>query len=214
MTLKTAPTTLPITVDEAKAHCRIDYADDDMMMQAIIAAALASIEGPYGRGLALMTQSWVLTLDSWYGHRYETWWTQYKMYDQVARVPVRIPLFPVQSVTAVKYVDPAGVEQTLDPSVYRVDVSQQPARVSPEFGQIWPVHRFIPAPISIEFKAGFADEANKLPADLVAALKLLIKHFYDNREAVLVTSRESRGVIELPWGVESIISRYAPAAVA
>lgn len=214
LTRKTAPTDQPLSLAEAKAHLRVDHDDDDAMITALINAALASIEGPYGRGLALLTQTWVMTLDSWYGHRYETWWTQYKLYDQVARVPVRIPLGPVREVTAIKYIDAGGIEQTIGAATYRVDVSQQPARVSPEFGAIWPTHRFIPAPISIEFTAGFADERQDLPADLVVAIKLLLKHFYDNRDAVLVTSRESRGVIELPWGVESIVSRYAPAAIA
>lgn len=213
LTRKTAATVPAMTVAQAKAHLRVDHSDDDDTIQALIAAAQAAIEGPEGRGLALLTQSWVMSLDSWYGYRYESWWTQAKVYDQVVRTPVKIPLFPVQSVTSIQYVAPDGSDQTLDPSVYRFDVKRQPARLVPEFGQVWPVHRFVPSPISIEFKAGFGDSADKVPLDLIQALKLLIKHYYDNRDAVLVTSRENRGAIELPWGVESIVARYAPVSI-
>ncbi|MGY3527700.1 putative phiE125 gp8 family phage protein [Bradyrhizobium sp. USDA 4452] len=213
LTRKIASDVPAMSVADAKAHLRVDYSDDDVMIEALIAAAQAAIEGPEGRGLALTTQSWVMTLDSWYGYRYETWWTQAKVYDQVVRSPVKIPLFPVQSVTSIQFVAPDGTTQTLDPSEYRADVSRQPARLVPEFGHVWPVHRFVPSPIAIEFKAGFGDTADKVPRDLVQALKLLLKHYYDNRDAVLVTSRENRGAIELPWGVESIVARYAPVSV-
>ena len=54
-TLIAGPGEEPVTLAEAKAWCRIDGADDDALLAALIAAARLQVESLTGR--ALMTQS-------------------------------------------------------------------------------------------------------------------------------------------------------------
>ena len=51
----------PVTLAEAKAWCRIDAADEDALVVALIAAARLHVESVTGR--ALIEQQWRLTLD-------------------------------------------------------------------------------------------------------------------------------------------------------
>lgn len=40
-----APAELPITLAEAKAHCRVDYTDDDAFITSLIGAAVSHLDG-------------------------------------------------------------------------------------------------------------------------------------------------------------------------
>ena len=46
---------------------------------------------------------------------------------------------PLQSVTTVTYVDPSGTTQTLASNRYVVDVNNEPGRMAPSVGSVWPV---------------------------------------------------------------------------
>ena len=59
-TLIAPPGEEPVTLAEAKAFCRIDGADEDALVDALIAAARLQVESLTGR--ALITQSWRLTM--------------------------------------------------------------------------------------------------------------------------------------------------------
>src|SRR5204863_7116583 len=61
--LITPPAIEPVTLAEAKAHLKVDTADDDALIAAQIAAARASAEWHLGR--ALITQSWIQWRDCW-----------------------------------------------------------------------------------------------------------------------------------------------------
>ncbi len=51
----------PVSLAEAKAFCRIDAADEDALVGALVAAARLHVESLTGR--ALVTQSWRLVLN-------------------------------------------------------------------------------------------------------------------------------------------------------
>jgi len=59
-TLIAGPGEEPVTLAEAKAHCRIDGSDEDALVSALIAAARMQVESLSGR--ALVTQTWRLTM--------------------------------------------------------------------------------------------------------------------------------------------------------
>lgn len=64
-TLVTPPASLPVTLAEAKAHCRVDYDDEDAMMTAYLSAAVAHLDGWRGTlGRAIMPQTWAVTVDA------------------------------------------------------------------------------------------------------------------------------------------------------
>lgn len=211
LTLVTAPTTYPVTLDEVKAQLRITWTDEDDYLNGLISAATATLDGPHGIGIALMPQTWRLSLDG-----FPFWYAQIGG-DQSRLQPgygggdiayplrqaIRIPLAPVTAVNSIKYTDDGGVTQTVDKSDYVVDLDATPARLTPPWGESWPIAWWRAGGVKIEFDAGY----ETLPADLKHAVLLMVAHWYQSREAVLVN--DSRAVaLEIPFGVQSIISRY------
>lgn len=151
-----APTVAPVDLNRVKAHLNIWHNDDDTLLAGILAAAIASVEGPTGIGIALTTQTWAMTVA------------------QTVRGPLYLDLGPVQSVTSVE-VQNAGEWTVLDGSAYRVMTGMRPAQVTPV--NCWPCHEAI----RVTFKTGFGDAAENVPADLVAAILLTVGYLYENR---------------------------------
>lgn len=64
-TLVTPPASLPVTLADVKAHCRVDHDDEDAMLTAYLAAAVAHLDGWRGvLGRAIMPQTWAVTVDA------------------------------------------------------------------------------------------------------------------------------------------------------
>ena len=61
--LLTPPAVEPLSLAEAKAFLRVETADDDSLIAALIAAGRIHVERQ--AGLALITQGWRLVLDCW-----------------------------------------------------------------------------------------------------------------------------------------------------
>lgn len=173
-----------MTLAEAKRHLRVFHDDDDADITSMIAAAEASIEGPSGIGIALLSQTWRLSLDHF-------------------PCEIIVPLGPVTAVTSVAYRDDAGVEQSV--SGPRYDLDQQPLRIWPARDTSWPSVAREPGAVKVTFVCGH----QALPQDLRWALLLLVGHFYENREAVA-----DGGLSELPLGVASILEHYRVGRVA
>lgn len=93
---------------------------------------------------------------------------------------------PVVSVESVQYLDDANVLQTLDPVNYDVDIAgnDRPA-ISLAYSQTWPVLRHHPAPVTINYTAGYAADA--CPAVLIDAVRMIAQDLYENREAQIVS---------------------------
>ncbi|QEX18499.1 hypothetical protein FRZ44_38060 [Hypericibacter terrae] len=184
LTLITAATVPVLDTAAAKAHLRVEFADDDVTIDALVAAATETIEGMTGR--AFLQQTWRLTLDAF----------------PACRDPViRLPRPPLISVDSVKYVDADGTLQTLDPALYQVDANSTPARLAPAYGQVWPCARCELGAVRIEYKAGYGTTADKVRPTLVSAVKLQLGHLYENREAVNIGNI----VTTMPIGVESLV---------
>lgn len=160
--LITGPTVEPLSLADAKGHCRIDISDDDGRVAQWIRAARAKVEQDTQR--ALLTQTWDLMLD---------------------RVPpswvIELPYPPLQSVTSVNATDTAGVETVWPSTNYIVDVASTPGRLGLTDSGTWPssLRRF--APIRIRYVAGWTDP-ELIPADLVAGLALVIGWLSENRQ--------------------------------
>ena len=185
MSLKliTGPAIEPITTQEAKDHARVDIADDDDYINGLIASARWTFEDITNR--ALITQTWRLDLDGWpEGNE------------------IVIPRAPLQSVTSVAYLDQDGNSNTWATSNYIVDADSTPGRVVLAYGQSWPSGVLYPVnPIRITFVAGFGSAASAIPDQMIHCLKLLIGHWYEVREPVIV----GRQVMKVPFTVESLI---------
>lgn len=180
--LVTAPASEPVTLTEAKAHLRVDGTDDDTLITVLIAAARQYYEDACRR--MLITQTWRLSLDCWPANS------------------LIIPKMPLITVSAIAYTDSAGATHTLSTDVYDVDTEAQPGRVTLAYNQSWPSVELYPLnPIQITFTAGYGAAASVPEVDK-QAIKLLVGHWYENREPVVTTGAAPK---DIPMAVESLI---------
>ena len=105
------------------------------------------------------------------------------------------------TVDAVHYFDAAGTEQLLATNQYFVDAVSQPAAI--HAAGSWPATTTRPGAVTIDWTAGWAN-ASAVPEDIVQALCLLVGHWFENREAVIV------GTISGPvaFAVDALLEPY------
>jgi uncharacterized phiE125 gp8 family phage protein len=178
----TAPSLEPVTVEEVKVHSRIDTDVDDAYIAGLIKVARGYVEDT--TGLQIVTGTW-------------------KMYlDRFSCSPVELPKSPLVSVSAVKYMDPDGVQQTVDSSIYTVDTDSMPGRVYLAYGQSWPSIQCIRKAVEFDFSAGYGNPTDA-PEGLQHAILMLVAHWYENRENASVAS-----LSDVPMGVSALLDQY------
>ena len=159
----TAPTVLPVSLVEAKAHLRVDSSDDDTLITALIWAATEAAEQATGR--AITPQTWVLTLDAFPD-------------------ALELTRIPAISVTSLVYADANGTNQTLSNTLYALDAADDfsSAWVVPIYGGSWPTTRDQLNAVALTYQAGYADAAS-VPESIKAWIKLQVGAMYENRQA-------------------------------
>ena len=179
--LKTAPTAKVITLAEAKLHCRVDLdiIDEDDLLSALIAQASDYVERATNQ--PLLQQTWTAFTD--------------RFTDEMALKA------NMQSVSFIKYIDADGTLQTLSPDTYEVDTQSLVGGIYKAYGKWWPAARRQKHAVQIEFICGYAD-ATQVPDSIAQLVKLLVGHWYMNREAVIVGTSAD----ELPIAVQHLIS--------
>lgn len=195
-----APASSPVTVDEARAWCRIPDSSDDAQLSMLIGAATLAAETKTRR--ALVNQQWRLILDSFPGP--SLIWVPYGKTYGIPAHAIQIHKCPVVSIDVIRYQDMAGVWQTVDPSVYKSDLSSEPARITPVFGRIWPINRPEIGSVQVDFTAGYGAAAD-VPEGLKHWIAMRVSTMYEMREEVAVMSRGT--VQELPY-VDSLLDPY------
>lgn len=179
----TAPQNLPLTVYEAKRHLRVEHEDEDDLIEGLIGAATSHLDGWSGvLGRCLVSQEWMIA---------------YHSFARILRVP-----FPDVTAASIVYRDADDSEQSVDASNFEIKEDALGAYVW--FKDSWSAPRTYARPdaVQITVTAGFGDPAD-VPKPICQALKLLIGHFYENREAV--TQFNMR---ELPLAVRSLLAPY------
>jgi uncharacterized phiE125 gp8 family phage protein len=167
LVMTTAPAAEPISLAEAKAHLRIDGDDEDALLISLIAAARMFVERALS--LALITESWSLYLDGW--PRSGT---------------IVLPIQPVQAVTAVRVYDPNDAATVVNPAGYAVDVLSEPARLVLSAGAVQLSPARLLNAFEVAFTAGYGGDATDVPAPIRQALKLLVAHWFERREPVVL----------------------------
>lgn len=182
--IATPPTEELIGLAEAKLHCRIDLDDDDYLLVGLIRSARETIELISRR--ALISQSWDLVLDAWPGG-----------------TSLELPRPPLQSVTSIKYYDDDDSVATMSSDDYYVDTYSEPGRIVLRSDATWPAGTLrVANGVIVRFVAGFGDTAGDVPERYVQALKLLVGHWYENRESIIATGAVPK---EIPLGVQSLL---------
>lgn len=180
----TKPVLEPLMLAEAKLHLRLvasNVAEDTWINSAISAVRrFAETE----LQISLMQQTLRLTIDCF-------------------EAVIDLPKGPVSSVTSVKYLDMAGVQQTLAVTEYTVDKNSIPGRLSPKFGKIWPISLPQIAAIEIDYVVGVATQA-EVDESIKSWMKLRLDSLYKNRgETVTVQGKLER----LPY-IDSLLDPF------
>lgn len=189
------PEDLVVSLEEAKVHLRVDHDDDDDYIEALIAAATATIDGPDGwLGRALVEQ----TLE-WQGNQF------------CGDVTLGYP--PLINIVSVKYIDTDGVEQIVPSDQYRLVGSTSRPRLALAYGAAWPAVRSEDEAVKVRYSAGWpvetegeGDDAVTTwtgPAPIRHAVLMMVSELYENREASSDVKRA-----ELPFAVEALLSTY------
>ncbi len=176
------PSSSPVDLSTVKDHLRVETTDEDALIQSYIDAALAYLDGPYGGGFVLGSQVWEYYLDHF-------------------PPSFSIPLYPVQSIDEIRYVDEGGTEQTLNASEYRVDTVSNPARIVPGYNETWPSTRERePNAVTVNFTVGF----DPLPKDIQQLVFFLVSHYYEMRSPVISGTTAS----DVGFTIDAIMGKY------
>lgn len=177
----TGPTVEPVQLGEAKLHLRVDHDEDDALITWLITAAREQVEAMSRRALAPQTLE--LRMSAWPGDD-----------------AILLPRPPLTAVTSIKYTDTDNVEATVAASSYTVHTAPEPGGVWLKYGQSWPSASLAPGPsIAVRYTAGYGVGA--CPGRYRQAILLLVGHWYEQREAVLVTGVQTAIV---PMAVEML----------
>lgn len=188
--LITPPTTYPVSMVEAKAHLRVDFTDDDTLIEIYRKAATEDVENFTGR--AFCDQTWDLYLDEF----------------PAAGGEIKIPKPPLIEVVGVFNLDSAGTEQEFSAASYSVDSASQLARIVPIYGGSWPTPQTIANAVRVRFRTGYVDEEQSPPSGSVpnaikAAILMTLGTLYQNRETVVIGQTAAM----LPWAAEQILRK-------
>ena len=181
-TITNPPGAEPVTLAEAKAHLRIDHADEDDLILSLIRATREHLERE--TGLCLLTQSLRLYLDDW-----------------PDKGIVTLSRGPVRTIEAVTVYDHEGAPVAVPLAGHLLDGAARPAR-------LWLKDPPLPGRplngIEIDFTAGFGETGADVPGALTRAMLLHIGYVYAFR-GVLSPDQQPAGV---PDGYERLIAPY------
>lgn len=179
----TEPTVEPVTLTEAKAHCRIESSTDDGYVGALITAAREWVEDYLDR--ALITQQLTMRLDGFPGE---------------IELP-RPPMSSTQTAVTVSYVlESGGSTETLPSNLYRVDRASTPGVIRNLYSGSWPTHLSDANSVTVTWWAGYGDAGTAVPTRVRHAMLMLMAMWYERRLAV-----DDAGGSELPYGVTALL---------
>lgn len=183
--LVTAPAAKPVDLSSTKDWLRVSFSDDDSDIQAMLDTATAYIDGWRGiLGRCLINQVWSTNHWSWSKR-------------------IKAPM-PDVSAAVVKYYDTAGAQQTVSASDYRVYADYIMFKDS-FFAPDLELDR--DDRITIEWTCGFGAGADAVPVDIKTAIKTLVAHWYENREAIVPNERRVE-LERMPLSFTDIIAKY------
>ena len=181
-----APTSSPVTTEEAKAHARIAYSTDDATVGTLIEAATAHVEQVTGRFLS--PRSVVCT-------RYDA-----------TGAEIRLPAAPIRTVTRLDF----GGAPDANSAPTWVEVPNTRYSLVGAFSvapliHVWsaPHEVYTWQHVRVALDVGYASVA-AIPNDLKTALLLLVGHWYENRQEVVV------GAVAAPMlrAVDALLGPY------
>lgn len=208
ISLVTGPTVEPVTLTEAKVHCRIGHDADDALFAIWIEAARQLIETE--TSCRLIDQTWRLQYTDFPRGQLPgiagQWQTSGPRLNQwPADGWIEIPVQPVSAVTLFKYLDTAGTLQTLTEGTdFLTAFGRAPAAVYRHPDRYsWPQTATgrLDA-VTLEFTAGYGAAASDVPALAKNAILLTVGYWDANRG-----DAENPMGLGLPPGARRLLDR-------
>ena len=157
----------PVSLEETKEFIHVTGNAENYRISALITTARLSCE-------AELSQAFITTT--------------FDLYFDAFPAVILLPRNPVQGVVSISYYDSNGDLQTLDSSLYRVDLRAVPARIQPARDASWPeTESDHPNAVIVEFVAGYGDSisspqissVDSVPENIKTAIKTLVQHLLD-----------------------------------
>jgi len=201
--LVTPPTTMPVTLEEAKLHLKVEGDEENGLINGLIAGAVSYLDGWTGiLGRALVEQTWRQDFDMF-------------------GCTMRLVLGPVSEIVSITYRNAAGQVSTVADSDYALVTDSLGPRVFWDAGYSAPGDLYEQGAVSVTYKAGYpttpaveadpdavppvssAEASSTVPAALKVAILLMVGHWYANRETVAEGSFS-----ELPFAANALIAPF------
>lgn len=147
-----------VSLEAARTSVRgSDCGDEDELISGLISAATQTASDRLQR--ALVPARYRLTLDGFSD-----------------ALELRMP--PIIGVESVRYIDPAGQWQEIDPADYLVDTVSEPGYVVPAPGRCWPATQDRINAVEVVYTAGYA--GSNIPAPVQQWILLAVGDMYQN----------------------------------
>lgn len=165
VTQTVGPATLAVSLDDAKAHLRVDGSTDNALITAYLEAAISHVENYLSA--SLITRTLQMKFESW------------------PDLGGGLELFrgPTQAVSSIAYLDENDASQTLSASVYQVLTTVTPTVIMLAPRQSWPTLSLYELPVTVTYTAGYGDTAATIPKPIRQAILLTLGDLYRDREA-------------------------------
>lgn len=175
LTTTIPPAEEPVTLAEAKVHCKVDNTAEDSLLTRLIKAARELSEAETGRRWVTQTVTYAAA-DFPRACRYAV------VGGRVVPGVLCLPVEPVQSITTVAYWDAAGVSRTLAADTdWLAWAAHSPPLVYPAPGKFWPPTQAgrLEA-VQVTAVVGYG-AAPTVPAKAQQAILLAVGDWYEHR---------------------------------
>lgn len=170
------PPTEPVTLADARLHLRVTDTSEDTLIASLTTAAREYCEHYLQRSIGSQTLELAL--------------------DEFPEGAIELEHGPCISITSIKYIDTAGVEQTLAGAAYTLDDYSHKSWAVRAYGTEWPDTLEAANVVKARYVAGLAGTGTER-----AAMLLMLAQLYENREATVIGVSSQ----ELPLGVKALL---------
>jgi len=160
--IRTAASTEPVTLPEARQQLRIDHTEDNEDIANMIVEARLDCETRLGD--VSLIDATCIDYFNVFADEMELHWS------------------PVDSITSIAYTDTAGTSQTLSSATYELGERHGIGIVRLKYGQTWPNVRDHPDIVVVTYKAGYGAAASDVPEGIKRWIKARIAWLYENRD--------------------------------
>jgi uncharacterized phiE125 gp8 family phage protein len=170
----------PVALADAKKHLKVSGTAEDDLITLYLQAATEMAESYLGIRL-------INTVIE-------------EMYEEFSEISFL--RFPAQTITSIKYDADDDTEKTVSTSIYTLNTYTEPQIILRNVGEEWPIdladknNR-----IRVRYTAGFGSAPSSVPANIRAAILIILGELYENREdRVSALPKASHRLLE-PWRI-------------